>query len=119
MKTLFLNYIPQILKDKLSLYKCIKLIKVIANAERSILRERERTLSIIIYTYEEYIPIISDVCLKCYDNQYCHQIDQQLANESIDQIYLWSYTQPFCKEVLSQTFIDQLFDTIRTNKQPI
>lgn len=43
------------------------------------MREREKILSLVIFTYEEYIPIVEDICGKCYDANYSAQIDQKNA----------------------------------------
>lgn len=100
VKSLFLNYIPVVMKELLLLYKSIKIVKVISNAERSILRDREKVLAAVVFNYDDYIPIVSDICTKCYDGQYCSQIQQVLRLETIDQLYLWSFVQPFCKDIL-------------------
>lgn len=67
VKFLFLSYISSTIEDKLHLYKSIKLLKVIANAERSILKDKEKPFALIIYAYEDYIPVIEEICSKCYD----------------------------------------------------
>jgi hypothetical protein len=40
IKYIFLSYISATLEDKFNLYKSIKLIKIIASADRTILRDR-------------------------------------------------------------------------------
>lgn len=49
----------------------------------------------IIYLYEEYIPIVTDICDKCFDNAYCSEFNKA-SLEIIDQMYLWSYSQTYC-----------------------
>ena len=118
VKSLFLNYVPAVMKELLLLYKCIKLVKVISNAERSILRDREKVLAAVVFNYDDYVPIVSDVCSKCYDGHYCSQIQQVLRHETLDQLYLWSFVQPFCKEVLEQPFIDSLLERLKAKNMP-
>jgi len=67
IKYIFLEYFPKNLKDKFNLYKGIKLVKAIS-IDKTLVREREKTLAIIIYTYENYIPVISEISSKCYDS---------------------------------------------------
>jgi hypothetical protein len=54
----FLSYISSALDNKFNLYKSIKLLKVVANAESTLIREKEKPLALVIYTYEDYIPVI-------------------------------------------------------------
>lgn len=70
VKYVFLSHIPRTLDDKYNLYKSIKLIKAVSRAERSLLREREKSLALIIYTHEDYIPVIEEICARCYDHEY-------------------------------------------------
>jgi hypothetical protein len=87
----------------LNLYRAIKLLKVIATAERTLLKDREKSFALIIYTYDEYIPIIEEICNKCYDSEYGQSIDgkRKFDQNTIDQPYLWSYTESFCLKDLS------------------
>lgn len=59
VKYIFSSYLSKVVhNDKYNLYKAIKLIKIIVQAERTILREREKYLALVLYTYQQYIPII-------------------------------------------------------------
>jgi hypothetical protein len=104
VKYVFLSHIAKTLEDKYNLYKSIKLLKVVSAAERTLLREREKALALIIYTYEDYIPVLEEICSRCYDHEYCQAIDSRRRYDqtSIDQPYLWSYTEPFTTRALSE-----------------
>ena len=66
VKFIFFNYIFSTFKDKFSLYRAIKLIRLVSKVDKSTIRDKEPILSKIIETYEEYIPTISDICNKSY-----------------------------------------------------
>lgn len=51
-------YLEQKLQDKYLLYKALKFLKLVSNADRTVLRDREKALAKVIYTYDEYIPIL-------------------------------------------------------------
>ena len=103
-KYIFLSHISNTLDNKYNLYKSIKLLKALSNAERTLLRDREKSLALIVYTYDDYIPVIEEICSKCYDQEYCQQIDakKRYDNISIDQPYLWSYTESYATKNMSE-----------------
>jgi hypothetical protein len=74
IRYLFSSFIVSSLKDKLNLYKAIKLLKTIASADKSILKEKEKVIATVIVAYEDYIPILADLCLRCYDGGYAGEI---------------------------------------------
>jgi len=43
------------------------LLKVIATAEGAIVREKEKGLALVLYTYDDYVPVIEGIISKCYD----------------------------------------------------
>ena len=51
IKYVFLSYINSALDNKFNLYKAIKLLKVVSNAENTLIREKEKPLALVIYTY--------------------------------------------------------------------
>lgn len=99
IRYLFSSFIISSLKDKLNLYKTIKLLKTVAAADKGILREKERVIAAVIVAHEDYIPILADLCLKCYDGAYAGEIASREIYEvaAIDQPFVWSYAEPFCK----------------------
>lgn len=116
VKYIFLSHIGNTLGNKYNLYKSIKLLKVVSNAERTILREKEKALALIIYTYEDYIPVIEEICSKCYDQEYSQAIDarRKYDQTTIDQPYLWSYTEAYSTKNLSDATITELIKTLQT-----
>jgi hypothetical protein len=104
VKYVFLSHIALTLGDKYHLYKSIKLIKVVSAAERALLRDREKPLALIIYTHEGYIPVLEEICARCYDHEYALEIDarRRYDQASIDQPYLWSYTEAYATRALSE-----------------
>lgn len=55
------------MEDKYNLYKAVKLIKIIAKTEKTVLREREKALALVVFTYEDYATVVEDICAKCFD----------------------------------------------------
>jgi len=63
----FLSYISSTILNRYNLYKAIRLLKVIATAEGAIVREKEKGLALVLYTYDDYVPVIEGIISKCYD----------------------------------------------------
>lgn len=43
------NYIPKVLDDKINLYRSLKLLKLVATEDKTIVCGREKTLALAIY----------------------------------------------------------------------
>ena len=109
IKYVFLSYITQTLDNKFNLYKAIKLLKVVSSAENTLIREKEKSLALVIYTYEDYIPVIEGIMGKCYDSEYSETICRnKLDLNVLDQLYLWSYLEIFSQKHLNESIISQL-----------
>lgn len=83
---------------------------MVANADGTLLRDKEKSLALVVYTYEDYVPLIEGIIAKCYDQEYCSAIDNRKKYDqaSIDQLYLWSYLELFCLNNLSESTIADL-----------
>lgn len=113
IKYVFLSYITQTLDNKFNLYKAIKLLKVVSSAENSLIREKEKSLALVIYTYEDYIPVIEGIMGKCYDSDYSENVCRnKLDMNVLDQLYLWSYLEIFSAKHLNESIIAQLVKMI-------
>lgn len=115
MKYVFLSHIGKTLNDKYNLYKSIKLLKVVSKAERTLLKDREKSLALIIYTYEDYIPVVEEICARCYDQEYAMEIDNKRRYDqtTIDQPYLWSYTEAYVTRALSEETVGELIKALQ------
>ena len=104
IKYVFLSYIASTLDNRYTLYKAIKLLKVISSAESTLLRDKEKGLALVIYTYDDYVPVVEGIIAACYDHDYCQAIDNKKTFDvnSLDQPYLWSYLEMFCLANLSE-----------------
>ena len=64
---MFLSYIGTTLDNRYTLYKAIKLLKVVASAESTLLREKEKGLALVIFTYDDYVPVTEGILASCHD----------------------------------------------------
>ena len=114
VKYIFMHYIESTLDDKYNLYKAIKLLRTIAWSQRTLIHDKEHALALVVFTYEDYIPVIETICSKCYDIEHCLHVDGRspYGQHSIDQPYLWSYHQNFCANNLSEGTIKSLIDSL-------
>lgn len=51
-------YLPQILQDKINLYRSLKILKIVANNDKTVLPSRQKNIGLVIYNYPAYILII-------------------------------------------------------------
>ena len=110
VKYVFLSYIASTLDNRYTLYKAIKLLKIVSVAESTLLRDKEKGLALVIYTYDDYVPVVEGIIAGCYDNDYCQVIDSKRTFDvnSLDQPYLWSYLEIFCVNNLSEETVNEL-----------
>ncbi len=75
------------------LYKALKFLKLVSYADRTVVRERERPLARVVFLYDQYTPIVEELCAKCYDQDYSNEIYQKIKydTDDIDFTYVWSY----------------------------
>ena len=67
-------YINTIIKDKNIVYKVLKLLKIVSEADRTLLYSREKYISNIIFTHSIYIPIIREITEECFEGDYSTKI---------------------------------------------
>lgn len=95
IKILCSVYLLQALDDKNNLYKALKVLKIVSTHDRTVLLNREKNISTVIYTHPQYIPIVREISENCYDSDYCPKI---IANvKDTDPLFLWSYNSAFCQ----------------------
>lgn len=51
-------YLPQVLQDRISLYRSLKVLKMVACNDRSVLPGREKNVALVIFHYPAYILIV-------------------------------------------------------------
>lgn len=54
-------YLPQVLQDKVSLYRSLKVLKMVAANDRTVLPGREKNIALVIYNYPAYILIVQEI----------------------------------------------------------
>lgn len=54
-------YIPQVLEDKINLYRSLKVIKMVARNDRSVLPSREKNIALVMYNHPAYILIVQEI----------------------------------------------------------
>ena len=54
-------YLPQVLQDKTSLYRALKVLKLVASNDRLVLPGREKNVAQVIYHYPAYILIVQEI----------------------------------------------------------
>ena len=63
-------YLENKLEERYLLYKALKFLKLVSYADRTVVRERERPLARVVFLYDQYTPIVEELCAKCYDQDY-------------------------------------------------
>lgn len=59
--------LPQMLQDKINLYRSLKILKMVSNNDRTVLPGRQKNIALVIYNYPAYILIIQEISELCYD----------------------------------------------------
>lgn len=86
-------YLLQVLNEKNLLYKGLKLIKLISNNDRTVLINREKNLSTVVYAHSRYTIIIREITEACFDTDYCKRL---LGSLDVDSVFVWSFNNNFC-----------------------
>jgi hypothetical protein len=70
---------------------------------------------LVIYTYEDYVPVVEGIVSKCYDSDYSQGINQDIKRDPnmLDQAYLWSYLELFCVNNLSEQTVNELIKRLK------
>jgi hypothetical protein len=96
----------------------LKFLKLISNADKTVVRDREKPFANIIFKYDEYIPIVEELCNKCYDEDYWSELFLKKCKydtADIDFIYVWSLSEKFVK-LVPQKNETEIVKTVQNNK---
>lgn len=58
-------FLLQVLNDKYILYRSLKVLKMVAQNDRSVLPGREKNIALVIYKHPAYILIVQEISEAC------------------------------------------------------
>lgn len=93
VKYICLVYLLQVLNEKNHLYRALKVLKLVASNDRTVLIGRQKNISTVIYTHSRYLIVAKEISQACYDHDYCQKLWNQPID--VDSVYVWSYNQNF------------------------
>jgi hypothetical protein len=83
------------------LYPTLKLLKIVATNDKTVLPDREKNIALVMYHYPAYIFIVQEISQYCFSQEHSLKVINNIKD--IDPVYVWSYNSNFCSLATENT----------------